>query len=102
MYYAALKPVPWIFTLEFAIGNKWATESDSADVGAQVGHGLHYISSRMDVQMRVFNHELCDAGEHSSQTHQAVERGHKLRQVRNLNPLSDRQTWWYFTKYDFY
>lgn len=80
------------FTLQFAIRHQWSTESDSTDVGADVGDDLGEVGRGVCGKVGVLHHVLGHAGEHGSQAHQAVEGCHQLGQVCDLDPLSDGQT----------
>lgn len=79
-------------TLKFAVSHQRSTEGDSSNVGPQVGHNLGEVGCRVSCEVGVLHHVLGHAGEHGCQTHQTVESGHKLRQVRDLDLLSDGQT----------
>ena len=78
--------------MQLSVGHQGATEGDTPNVGAQVGHSLHHAGRRVRVQVGVLNHELRHTGQHGCQPHQAVEGSHKLRQVCDLNPLGNGQT----------
>lgn len=81
-----------LLTLQLAVGHQGAAEGDAADVGADVGDDLGEVGSGVGGEVRILHHVLGHAGEHGGQTHQAVEGGHQLRQVCDLDPLSDGQT----------
>lgn len=78
-------------TLQFSIRHQRAAEGDSTNVGAQVCDDLGEVGRRVGGKMGVLHHVLGHAGQHGSQAHQAVEGSHQLRQVGDLDPLSDGQ-----------
>lgn len=78
-------------TLQFSVGHQRAAEGDSTDVGAQVRHDLGEVGCGVGGKVGVLHHVLGHAGQHGSQAHQAVEGSHQLRQVGDLDPLSDGQ-----------
>lgn len=87
---AHMKP-PSSLTLQFAVRHQRAAESDSSNVGANVSHNLGEIRRGVSGEVRVLDHVFGHTGEHGSQTHQAVEGSHQLRQVCDLDPLSNSQ-----------
>lgn len=78
-------------TLQFAVRNQRATESDSADVGAEVRDYLGEVGCRVCGKVGVLDHVFGHAGEHGGHPHQAVEGSHQLGQVSNLDLLSNGQ-----------
>lgn len=85
------KRIQFCFTLQFAICHQRAAESDSTNVGADVRDNLSEVGRRVGGEVGVLDHILGHAGEHSSQTHQAVEGSHQLWQVSDLDSLSNGQ-----------
>lgn len=81
-----------LFTLQLAIGYQGAAESDTSDVGAQIGHSLQHTGGWVGVKMGEFDHVLSNTGEHGCQTHKTVEGCHQLRQVGDFNTLSNGET----------
>lgn len=78
-------------TVQFAICHQRATEGDCTDEGAEVRDYLGEVGGRVCGEVGVLDHVLCHAGEHGSQTHQAVEGRHQLGQLRDLDLLSNDQ-----------
>lgn len=85
------KRIQLCFTLQFAICHQRAAESDSANVSADVRNNLGEVGRRVGGEVGVLDNIFGHAGEHSSQTHQAVEGSHQLWQVSDLDSLSDGQ-----------
>lgn len=80
-------------TLQFAVRHQRSTESDSTNVGAQVGNYLGEVGCRVRSKVRVLDHVFGHTGEYCSQSDQAVECSHKLRQVSDLNFFCNGQAW---------
>lgn len=80
-------------TLQFAVCHQRPAKSDSADVGSKISDYLGEVGCGICGEVWVLNHVLRHTGEHSSQANQTVESSHQLRQVTDLDLLSNGQAW---------